>query len=105
MSASYRGTNAEGVPSENSQRHSLEQYMALALILKSNDDPDLRKNLIVDFPLAPDVSTSTCRKVKRRTNTAYFVIFLTSDASATDSAASAARTRFEDANVLTHVAS
>ena len=53
--------------------------------------------------MAPDVSTGW--KMKRRPNSAYLVIFLTSAVSATDPAASAARTRFEDANVLTHVAS
>ena len=41
--------------------------------------------------------------MKRRPNSAYLAIFLTSAAS--DPAASAARIRFEDANVLTHVAS
>ena len=55
--------------------------------------------------MAPDVSIATGWKMKRRPNSAYLVIFLTSAASSTDPAASAARIRFEDANVLTHVAS
>ena len=58
--------------------------------------------------MAPDVTTATCWKMKRRPNSAYLAIFLTSAASATDpaaNAASAARIRFEDANVLIHVAS
>ena len=55
--------------------------------------------------MAPDVSTATGWKMKRRPSSAYFSIFLTSAASATDPAASAARIRFEDASVLTHVAS
>ena len=55
--------------------------------------------------MAPDVSTATGWKMKRRPNSAYLAIFLTSAASATDPAASAARIRFEDANVLSQVAS
>ena len=62
--------------------------------------------------MAPDISTATGWKMKRRSNSAYLAIFLTPAASATDPAASAtdpaasaARIRFEDANVLTHVAS
>ena len=55
--------------------------------------------------MVPDVSTATGWKMKRRPNSAYLAIFLTSAASATDPAARAARIRFEDANVLTHVAS
>ena len=99
--------NAEGVQPENSQRHSLEQEITLALILKSHgkSEAQIIKNWIVDFPMAPDVSTETGWKMKRRSNSTYMAIFLTSSASATDPAASAARIRFEDANVLTHVAS
>ena len=74
--------------------------------------PKSKKNWIVDFPMAPHVSTATGWKMKRRPNSAYLAIFLTSAASATDPAASAtdpaasaARIRFEDANVFTHVAS
>ena len=55
--------------------------------------------------MAPDVSTATGWKMKRRPYSAYLAIFLTSAASATDPAASAASIRFEDANMLTHVAS
>ena len=62
--------------------------------------------------MAPDVSTATGKKMKRRLNSAYMAIFRTSAASAMDPAASAmdpaasaARIMFEDANVLTHVAS
>ena len=99
--------NAEGVPHENIQRHSLEQEITLTLILKSpgKSATQIFKNWIIDFPMAPDVSTATGWKMKRRPNSAYFAIFLTSAASATDPAASAARIRFEDANVVTHVAS
>ena len=56
-----------------------------------------------DVEMAPDVSTATGWKMKRRPNSAYLAIFLTSAAS--DPAASAARIRFKDANMLTHVAS
>ena len=92
---------------ENSQRHSLEQEIAPALILKSHGKSanQVLENWIVDLPMAPNVSTATGWKMKRRPNSAYFAIFLTSAASATDPAASAERIRFEDANVLTHVAS
>ena len=99
--------NAEGVPPENSQRHSLEQEIALTLILKSHGKSatQIKKKWIVDFPMTPDVSTASGWKMKSRPNSSYLAIFLTSAASATDPAASAARIRFEDANVLTHVAS
>ena len=60
-------------------------------------------NWIVDFPMAPDVSTATDWKMKRRSDIAYLALFLTSAASAMDPAASAmdpaasaARVRFED---------
>ena len=80
--------------------------------------------------MAPDVSTATGWKMKRPPNSAYLAILIiiimvifkryfsgehialsinknnmTSAASATDPAASAARILFEDANVLTHVVS
>ena len=55
--------------------------------------------------MEPDVSIATGWKIRCRPNIAYLAIFLTSAASATDPAASAARVRFEDAKVLTHVAS
>ena len=55
--------------------------------------------------MAPDVSAATCWKMKRRPYSAYLAIFLTSAASATGPAVSAARIRFEYANVLTHIAS
>ena len=99
--------NAVGVPPENTQRHYLEQAITLALILISHSKSadKILKKWIVDFAMAPDVSTATGWKMKRRPNSAYLAIFLTSAASATDPAASAARIRFEDANVLTHVAS
>ena len=92
---------------ENSQRHSLEQEITLALILKSHGKSatQIFKNRIVNFHMALDVSTATGWKMKRRSNSAYLAIFLTSAASPTDPAASAARIRFEDANVLTHVVS
>ena len=85
----------------------MEQEIALALILQSHVSrrPKSLKNWIVDYPIAPEVTTATDWKMKRRPNSAYLAIFLTSAASATDAAASAARIRFEDANVLTHVAS
>ena len=54
--------------------------------------------------MAPEVSTATDWKMKRRPNIAYLAIFLPSAASATVPAANAARVRFEDAKVLTHVA-
>ena len=77
------------------------------------------KNWMVDFPMEPGVSTATGWKMKRRPKSAYLAIFLTSAASATDVAASATDVaasatdvaasavsiRFEDVNVLTHVAS
>ena len=77
------------------------------LILKSHGKSanQILENWIVDLPMAPDVSTATGWKMKRRPNSAYLAIFLTSAASVTDPAASAARIRFEDAHVLTHVAS
>ena len=53
--------------------------------------------------MAPDVSTATGWKKKRRPNSAYLAIILTSASSASDPAANAARIRFEDANVLTHI--
>ena len=107
MLMTVRLRNTEGVPPENSQGHSLEQAITLALILKSHSKSAAKilKNWIVDFPMAPDVSTATDWKIRRRPNSAYLAIFLTSAASATDPAASAARIRFEDASVLTHVAS
>ena len=55
--------------------------------------------------MEPDVTTATGRKMKRRLNSAYLVIFQTSAASVMVPAASAARIRLEDANVLTHIAS
>ena len=85
--------NAEDVPPENSQRHSLEQEITLALILKSHGKSaaQILIKLDRDFPMAPDVSTATGWKMKRRPNSAYLAIFLTSVASATDPAASATR--------------
>ena len=99
--------NAEGVPPENSQRHSLEQEITLALILKSHSKSaaQIFKKLDRRFPHGAGRLTTTGWKMKRRPNSAYLAIFLTSAASATDPATSAARIRFEDANVLTHVAS
>ena len=86
--------------------HYLKQELAIALILKSHDQSatQILKKLDRRFPMASDVSTATGWRMKRRPNIAYFVIFLTSAASTTDPAASAARVRFEDAEVLTHVA-
>ena len=86
-------------------KDTLKQEITHALILKSHGKSatQILKNWIVDFPIAPDVPTATGWKIKRRPNSAYLAIFLTSSAS--DPAACAARIMFEDANVLTHVAS
>ena len=67
--------NAEGVPHENIQRHSLEQEITLALILKSHDKSATQIiKWIVDFPMALGVSTATCWKMKRWPNIAYYVM-------------------------------
>ena len=55
--------------------------------------------------MAPDISTATGWKIERRPISAYLAIFQTSAASTKDPAASAARSRLKDVNVLTHVAS
>ena len=96
--------NAEGVPPENSQRHSLEQEITLALILKSHSKSaaQIFKKLDRRFPHGAGRLDSNWLEDEA---SAYLAIFLTSAASATDPAASAARIRFDDANVLTHVAS
>ena len=86
---------AEGVSSENGQRHSLEQKIALALIVKSPGQSanQIKNNWIDDFQLATDISTATGWKMKRRHNIA---IFLASAVSATDPETCAARIRFVD---------
>ena len=99
--------NAEGVPPENSQRHSLEQEITLALILKSHGKSaaQIFKKLDRRFPQGAGRLDSNWLEDEASAQLAYLAIFLTSAASATDPAASAARIRFEDANVLTDVAS
>ena len=86
----------------NSQRHSLEQEIVLALILKSHGQLATQMLKILDrrFPHGAGRLDSYWLE-----DEAYLAIFLTSAASATDQAAIAARIRYEDANVLTHVAS
>ena len=62
------------------------------------------KNWIVEFPMASDVSTATGWKMKRRPNSAYLAIFLTSAASATDPTASVRRCKRVDILMLsTHM--
>ena len=93
--------NAEDVPPENSQRHSLEQEITLALILKSHGKSaaQIFKKLDRRFPHGAGRLDSNWLEDEA---SAYLAIFLTSAVSATDPAA---RIRFEDANVLTHVVS
>ena len=55
--------------------------------------------------LAPDVSTAIGWRMKRLPIIANFAIFLTSVASATHPAASAARVSFKKSRMLTHLAS
>ena len=55
--------------------------------------------------MASDVSAAAGWKIKHRPSPAYLAFFLPCVASATDSAGSATRIRFEDAKELTHVAS
>ena len=99
--------SAEGVPPENSQRHSLVQKITLTLILKSHGKSATQIIKKLDRRFFPwrRKSKTTVWKMRRRPDSAYLAIFLTSAESVMDPAASADRIRFEDANVLTPLAS
>ena len=78
--------NAEGVRPENSQRHSLEQEITLALILKSHSKSaaQIINKLDRRFPHGTGRLDSNWLEDEA---SAYLAIFLTSAASATDPAA------------------
>ena len=113
----HRERLAEGCRPESEKVQALPTRSTTQLRIQSpvsSDTPPLgTHNMIIDIVgtykhvtfMAPGVSTATGWRMKRRPNSAYLAIFLTSATSATDPAASAARIRFVDANVLTHVAS